>query len=54
MNTTALPEEITKAMAFYNVDTLEALVLAQAHHIEKLQAKLPPSSERIRTHVREG
>lgn len=28
-------------MKFYGVETLEALVERQAHHIEKLQAKLP-------------
>lgn len=30
-------------MKFYGVITLRALVNAQAHHIEKLQAKLPPT-----------
>ena len=36
-------EQIEQLMKFYAVDTLEALVEAQARHIEKLQAKLPPN-----------
>jgi len=27
---------------FYNVGSLEELVMMQAHHIERLQARLPP------------
>jgi hypothetical protein len=34
-------KEIEQLMRFYAVDTLEALVEAQATHVEKLQAKLP-------------
>lgn len=46
--------EITQLMQFYDVDTIDALVLAQAQHIERLQSKLPPNDMPIRTHVREG
>lgn len=34
-------KDIQDLMRFYAVDTLEALVAAQARHIEKLQSKLP-------------
>lgn len=34
--------DISALMRFYSVETLPDLVKAQAHHIEKLQAKLPP------------
>ena len=30
-------------MRFYGVDSIPALIDAQAHHIERLQAKLPPT-----------
>jgi len=30
---------------FYNVETLEQLVIAQDGHIERLQAKLPPTPD---------
>ena len=36
-------EEIKRLLSFYSVDTLEALVEAQASHIERLQEKLPPT-----------
>lgn len=41
-------------MKFYAVTTLDALVEAQAHHIEKLQAKLPPTPSFAPQRVREG
>ena len=34
-------EQVDVLLNFYDVDTLEALVEALAHHIEKLQAKVP-------------
>lgn len=41
--------------SFYSVDTLEQLVDMQAHHIERLQAKLPPTPDSLRPNrVREG
>jgi hypothetical protein len=49
------PDTATKTlMRFYSASTLEELVLAQAHHIEKLQAKLPPLADREIGRVREG
>ncbi len=36
-------QEINELMEFYQVDTLEALIEAQAKHIEKLQSKLQPA-----------
>ncbi len=35
-------EDMDRLLKFYAVDSLEALVEAQAHHVERLQAKLPP------------
>lgn len=39
----ALSESHAQLAKFYGVDSLAALVDMQAHHIEKLQAKLPQS-----------
>ena len=39
---------------FYDVDTYPKLVASMAHHIEKLQAKLPPSRDTQPGRVREG
>ena len=47
-------EQIDVLLKFYAVDTLEALVEAQARHIEKLQAKLPPLRDEQPGRVREG
>lgn len=47
-------ETMRQLMNFYAVDTLEALVEAQARHIEKLQAKLPPTPSLAPQRVREG
>jgi hypothetical protein len=41
-------------MKFYGARTLAELVNAQAHHIEKLQAKLPPTPSLAAQRVREG
>lgn len=41
-------------MRFYSVDTLDALIAAQAHHIEKLQSKLQPAPSLAPQRVREG
>jgi hypothetical protein len=32
-------------MSFYDVKSIEELISAQAQHVERLQAKLPPSKE---------
>jgi hypothetical protein len=40
-------KEIEQLMRFYAVDTLEALVEAQASHVEKLQAKLPKADSGV-------
>lgn len=39
---------------FYSVDTLEALVEAQASHIERLQSQLPPTIKPTYARAREG
>lgn len=39
---------------FYGVTTYAALAQAQAYHIEKLQAKLPPTASLTPQRVREG
>jgi hypothetical protein len=41
-------------MKFYGARTLAELVNAQAHHIEKLQAKLPPTPSLAAQRAREG
>lgn len=55
----ARPSEPPKAehetlMKFYGVSNLSALVEAQAHHVEKLQAKLPRNDQPAFSRVREG
>lgn len=35
-------EQIQQLKRFYGVSTLEELVLIQAQHVERLQAKIPP------------
>jgi hypothetical protein len=42
---TLTAETIAQLMRFYNVETMEQLVLAQDRHIERLQAKLPPTPD---------
>jgi len=39
---------------FYNVNTKDELIAAQAHHIEKLQSRLPPRIDEQPGRVREG
>lgn len=46
--------EQQQLMRFYGVDTLAALVKAQARHVEKLQAKLPPTPSLTPQQAREG
>ena len=47
--------EVDALMRFYAVDTLEGLVEAQAKHVERLQAKLPPMRDERPGYVpREG
>src|SRR3990167_6386871 len=48
-----LPEHTT-LMKFYAVETLPDLIKAQARHIERLQAKLPPTRDTQPGRVREG
>ena len=50
----AYPEPIPTLLKFYNVVTLDALVVAQSWHIEKLQEKLQPDSQPAYTNVPEG
>lgn len=47
-------ELVAQLMAFYDVKTIEELVLIQHHHIERLQAKLPPTFDTSPRRVREG
>jgi hypothetical protein len=54
INFAAISSEHQQLMKFYRVDTLEELVNKQAYHIEKLQAKLPPSPSFAPQRVREG
>lgn len=46
--------EHAQLLKFYGVTTLTALVDAQSHHIEKLQAKLPATPSLAPQQVREG
>lgn len=48
------PADMTQLMQFYDVKTLEELVQRQNHHIERLQAKLPPTPSMGAERVREG
>lgn len=47
-------ELIEHLKRFYSVDTLEALIVAQDRHIERLQARLPPPKDTQPGRVREG
>lgn len=44
----------SQLMAFYAAKDKDELIARQAHHIERLQEKLPAAGQAIRTHVREG
>jgi len=49
-----MTEEQKSLAVFYNVNTKDELIAAQAHHVEKLQAKLPPLRDEQPRRVREG
>lgn len=51
---TADQQSIETLKRFYGVTTLEQLVLIQAHHIERLQAKIPDRPDYSGRKVREG
>jgi hypothetical protein len=44
----------TQLFKFYGVSTTAELIAAQARHIEKLQAKIPPTPSFVPQRVREG
>lgn len=46
--------EHSALMEFYNAATILGLVAAMAHHIEKLQSKLPPTRDEQHRTPREG
>lgn len=50
----AAPLPDAQLCRFYDVDNFPDLVAAMDHHIEKLQAKLPPTPSLKPTRVREG
>lgn len=50
----AARKNIAQLLRFYSVKTLQELVLEQASHIEKLQAKVPRDNQPAFTRVREG
>lgn len=50
----ALTDEQQQLMKFYGAGSLAELIGAQAKHIERLQAKLPPSPSLAPQRVREG
>lgn len=52
--TLILAQEFQDLAKFYDVDSLEALVRIQAEHIERLQAKLPPTRDAFPRTPREG
>lgn len=45
MNEEESKETIDRLMKFYSVNTLDELVVMQDRHIERLQAKLPPTPD---------
>ena len=47
-------DQIARLMRFYGVKCVEALVVAQADHIERLQKKLPPSKDVEPQNYRQG
>lgn len=47
-------EQVERLKRFYDVQTLEELVLIQARHIERLQAKVPDVPDYQGRRVREG
>jgi len=52
-----LPEAraaVANLLKFYNQETLIGLLFTQAHHVEKLQAKLPKLPDLNPSRVREG
>ena len=51
---TAVVGETAQLRKFYGVETDADLIRAQAHHIEKMQAKLPPTPSLSPQRVREG
>jgi len=53
-NRTAMDESQLQLARFYGADTKDALIEAQAKHIEKLQAKLPALRDEQPGRVREG
>ena len=48
------PERFTHLLRFYDVDTLEDLVEAQAQHIARLQARLPQLRDEFQPVPRQG
>ena len=49
-----VPAEFQQLAMFYGVDSLEELVRIQAHHVERLQKKLPPIPDQFPRTPREG
>lgn len=50
----AAREQHSDLMRFYSVDSVDALIAAQTHHIEKLQSKLQPVPSLASQRIREG
>lgn len=48
------PGDHAQLMAFYQAKDKDELIVRLHHHIEKLQAKLPPDGQPARQQVREG
>jgi hypothetical protein len=48
------PTDQSQLMSFYDVRTKDELIDRLYHHIERLQAKLPPDGQRGVERVREG
>ena len=49
-----VPSRTVERMKFYSVDSVSALIDAQATHIERLQAKLKPAEDKFPRTPREG
>lgn len=50
INDFSIKNDIEKLMKFYSVSTIEALIQAQAGHIERLQAKIAIKNSFTRTY----
>ena len=54
MSEGAYSKEVAQLLRFYQKETLIELVMAQAEHVRRLQAQVPPIQDNWPKKVREG